>query len=137
MNEWCKFIDIISKYIVIYNFFQNNVIERKIKIIENQIQVMLQNVELSIKFWLEIEKVNIYVRNHIIINSMINKKEINFIKVFIEVQSFIDYLRVWKYKCYIFVNIKFLFDDNKTDKLIHKDKSYVFFNYNKNINTQN
>ena len=85
LNEWCEFIDIISKYIVIYNFFQNGVIERGIKTNENQIRIMFQNVELFIKFWFKAEKANAYVRNRVTTNSMINEKEINFIKTFIEI----------------------------------------------------
>ena len=50
LNKWCEFIDIVSKYIIVYNFFQNDVIERDIKINENQIRIMLQDVELFIKF---------------------------------------------------------------------------------------
>ena len=64
---------------------------------------------------------------------MIDEKEINFIKSFTEVQSFIDHLRIWKYKCYISIDTKFLFDDSKTDKLINKNKSCLFFDYNENI----
>ena len=50
LNEWCEFIDIVSEYIVIYNFFQNDVVERGIRTSENQIRVMFQDVKLFIKF---------------------------------------------------------------------------------------
>ena len=35
LNEWCEFINIVSKYIVVYNFFQNDVVERGIRTSEN------------------------------------------------------------------------------------------------------
>ena len=66
---------------------------------------------------------------------MIDKKEISFIETFIEIQSFIDYLRIWRYKCYTSIDIRFLFNDSWTDKLINKDKSCVFLDYDKNIIT--
>ena len=75
LNEWCEFIDIVSKYIVIYNFFQNDVIERGIKTSENQIRIMLQNVKLFIKFWFEIKETDAYVRNRVITDSMIDEKK--------------------------------------------------------------
>ena len=55
---------------------------------------MFQNVELFIKFWFEVKKTDAYIRNCVITNSIIDKKEINFIKVFTEIQSFINYLRI-------------------------------------------
>ena len=50
IHEWCEFSDIISKYIVIYNFFQNDVVECDIRTSENRIRVMLQDAKLFIKF---------------------------------------------------------------------------------------
>ena len=66
------------------------------------------------------------------------KKKINFIKVFIEVQSFINHLRIWECKCYTSIDTKFLFNNNKTDKLItnNKNRFCVFLDYDKNIITQ-
>ena len=61
------------------------------------------------------------------------QKKISFIKVFIEVQSFIDYLRIWKCKCYTSIDIRFLFDDSRTNKLINKNKSCMFLDYDENI----
>ena len=40
-NFWCEFIDIVLQYIVFYNFIQNDVIKRVIKIIENRIRTMI------------------------------------------------------------------------------------------------
>ena len=34
------------------------------------------------------------MRNRVTTNSMINEKEINFIKIFIKIQLFINYLRI-------------------------------------------
>ena len=73
------------------------------------------------------------MRNRVTTNSIIDKKKINFIKTFIEVQSFINHLRVWECKCYTSIDIKFLLDDNRTNKLINKNKSCVFLDYNENI----
>ena len=69
-------------------------------------------------------------------DSMIDEKEINFMKVVIEVQLFIDHLRIWKYKYYTSIDIRSFFDHNRTDKLINKDRSCMFFDYDENIITQ-
>ena len=50
LDSWCAFIDIVSQYIVFYNFIQNDVTKRDIKTIENQIRTMIQNAKLFMKF---------------------------------------------------------------------------------------
>ena len=73
------------------------------------------------------------MRNCVTINLMMNIKEINFIETFIEVHSFIDHLRIQRCECYTSIDIRFLFNDSKINKLINKNKFCVFFDYNKNI----
>ena len=133
---WCAFIDIVSQYIVFYNFIQNDVIKRDIKTIENQIRTMIQNAKLFIKFWFETKKTNAYVRNRVNTNSIVDDNSTNFIEVWTNVKSFINHLRVWECKCYSFVDTKSLFENNKKNKFINTEKSNVFMNYDENIITQ-
>ena len=133
---WCAFIDIVSQYIVFYNFIQNDVTKRDIKTIENQIRTMIQDAKLFMKFWFEAKKTNAYVRNRVNTNSIIDDNSTNSIEVWINVKSSIDHLRVWECKCYSLVNTKSLFENNKKNKFVNTERSNVFMNYDENIITQ-
>ena len=96
---------------------------------------MIKNVELSIEFWPEAEKADAYIRNRVSTGLMINENSTIFMKAFIEIKSFIDHIRVWGCKCYVFVNSKF-FTRNRKNKFMNKNKFCVFFDYLKKIDTQ-
>ena len=135
LNKWCESIEIISQYIVLYNLIQNDVIERNIKITKNQIRAMIKNAELSIEFWFEIDKINVYIQNRVDIDSMMNENSTTLIEAFIEVKSSIDHFRVWSCKCYVFENSKSLTSDRK-NKFMHKRRFCVFLEYIEKTNTQ-
>ena len=133
LNEWYEFIDIISKYIIVYNSNQNDVTKRNIKIIENQVKIMFQNIDLFLKFWLEIIDFDIYIRNRVIIEFVIKNELINLMKIFTTIKFFVDYLRVWNCKYYFFVNTKFLSNNARIDKFVNREKFDVFMSYDENI----
>ena len=136
LDEWCTFIDIELKYTIAYNFIQNDVIERDIKIIENQVKVMIQDVDLLLKFWLETIEANAYVRNRVAFELVINDDLIVSMKTFTNVKSFIDHLRVWECKCYSSIDIKSLLEESKTNKFVNRERFNVFMRYDENIITQ-
>ena len=70
LNSWWASIDIVLEYIFAKNSIQNDVVEHDIKIIENQIKVMLQDASLSLKFWFEAKEINVCVRNIVDIESI-------------------------------------------------------------------
>ena len=125
-----------QKYIVVYNSIQNDIIERDIKIMKNQIRIIIQNARLSMKFWFETNLTNAYIQNRVVTNSNVDENSINFIQNFTKIKSFIDYLRVWECICYSFVDTKLLFNNNKTNKFVNTKKFCVFINCDKNIITQ-
>ena len=136
LDSWCAFIDIVSQYIVLYNFIQNDVTKRDIKTIENQIRTMIQDAKLLMKFWFEAKKTNAYVRNRVNTNSIVDDNSTSFIEVWTNVKSSINHLRVWKCKCYSFVNTKSLFENSRKNKFVNTEKSNVFMSYDENIITQ-
>ena len=107
-------------------------IEQKIKITKNQIRAMIKNAELSIKFWFEIDKTNVYIRNRVEIKFTINENFILFTKIFIEIKLFINHFCVWNCKCYAFVNSKFLIKNQKNKFMNKKKIMGVFEIYWKN-----
>ena len=136
LNEWCKFIDIVSQYTISYNFNQNDVTKRDIKITKNQIRAMIQDANLFMKFWFEIDEIDAYVRNRVVTRLIVNDNSINSMKAFIEIKSSIDHLRVWDCKCYFSIDIRSLFKDVRTNKLINTERLCVFMSYDENIITQ-
>ena len=131
LNKWYNSIKIIFHYIIVYNSIQNDIVERKIKTIENQIRAMIKNAKLSIKFWSEIGKTDVYIRNRVEIEFMMNENLIIFMKTFIRIKSFINHFRVWNCKYYAFVNSKFL-TKNRKNKFMKKKIMRVFEIYRKN-----
>ena len=85
-DSWYAFIDIVSQYIVFYNFIQNDVTKYDIKTIENQIRTMIQNAKLFMKFWFEIKKTNAYVRNRVNRNWIVDNNLTNFIEIWTNVK---------------------------------------------------
>ncbi len=115
---------------------QNEVVERVIYITENLMQVMIKNAELLIEFWAEAAKTNVYLQNWIIIKLLINEVFMILKKIFIEIKLSIDHVRVWKCKCYSYVNLKSLSIEDRWDKFMNRDRLDIFMKYVKNINKQ-
>ena len=136
LDSWCAFIDIVSQYTVLYNFIQNDVAERDIKTIENQIRTMTQDAKLFMKFWFEAEKTNAYVRNRVNTDSVVDDNSTSSIEVWTNVKSSIDHLRVWECKCYSLVDTRSLSESNKKNKFVNTGRSDVFMSYDENIITQ-
>ncbi len=57
-------------------------------------------------------------------------------KTFIEIKLSIDHVRVWKCKCYSYVDLKSLSIEDRWDKFMNRDRLNVFMRYVKNINKQ-
>ena len=55
---------------------------------------MFKKIKLSIKFELKVVEINVYLRNHLFINFLINENFITLIKIFMKMKFFIHYIRV-------------------------------------------
>ena len=108
LNNWCSSIDIASQYTVLHMLIQNKVVEKVICITENLMQVMIKNAELFIKFWAKAAKINVYLWNWIIIKFLIDEAFMISKKIFIKIKLSIDYVQVWKCKCYSYIDLKSL-----------------------------
>lgn len=136
LDEWCSFIDITSQYTILYNSIQNEVVERDIRITKNQIRAMIKNAELLIEFWSEAEEADVYIRNRVVTDSIIDKNSITSMKTFTDVKPFIDHLRVWECKCYSLVDLRSLSDNSRKDKLMNRERFDVFLDYDEETDTQ-
>ncbi len=136
LNDWCSSNDIASQYTVSHMLIQNEVVERIIYITENLMQIMIKNAELFIKFWAKVAKTNVYLQNWIIMRFLINKALMISKKIFIEIKLSIDYVQVWRCKCYSYIDLKSLSIKDKRDKFMNRNRFNIFMKYVKNINKQ-
>ena len=74
VRDWVKKYDLILQDIESYTSHQNGVVERSIQITENSIRAIMKNLDLSLEFWDEAAMINAYLRNRIVIESLINEK---------------------------------------------------------------
>ena len=135
LNKWYASIDIEPEYIIVYNSLQNDVAERAIRITKNQIRIMLQNADLPLEFWPEADEANIYVRNRVAIDLVINDETTCLMEAWTSVKPLIDHLRVWGCKCYSSIDIRSLSNEVRIDKLVNIGRPDVFMNYDENITT--
>ena len=136
LDEWKKFTNIEIQYNEIHTFKQNKIFERNIRITKNNIRVMIKKTNLFIEFWSKTTTIDVYIRNRVDTNSVMNEKKITFIEAFEKIKSSIDYIRIWNCVCYFFVNFKFLFVDIKKNKFMNRNRRCVFLNYVKKTNKQ-
>ena len=136
LDEWKKFTNIEVQYNEAHTFKQNKIFERNIRITKNNIRVMIKEANLFIEFWSKTTMIDVYIRNRVDTNLVMNEKRITFIEVFEKVKSSIDYIRIWNCVCYFFVNFKFLLVDIKRNKFMNRDWRCVFLNYVKKSNKQ-
>ena len=72
LDQWCAFFEITSQYTVLHMLIQNDVAEQAIQITENSIYIIIKETELSIKFWVQTVKINIYLHNYTAIRLIID-----------------------------------------------------------------
>ena len=136
LNDWCSSVEIASQYIVSHMLIQNVVVEKVIYITENLMQVMIKNAELLIEFWAEAVKTDVYLQNWTIIRLLNDEVLMILKKTFIEIKLLIDYVWVWKYKCYSYIDLKSLSVKDRWDKFMNRNRLDVFMKYVKNIDKQ-
>ena len=68
---------------------------------------MINDINLFIKFWNEATIIDTYLKNKIVFELIIDEKLISSEQLYIERFSLIDHVRVWGYKCIIYVNSNF------------------------------
>ncbi len=74
LNDWCKSLNITLQYTVLYISIQNDVAERIIQITENSVYIIIKEIQLSIKFWVQTAQTDAYLHNWTAINFLINSK---------------------------------------------------------------
>ena len=97
---------------------------------------MIKNVELLIKFWAKTAKINVYLRNRTVTESLINEAFTISKKAFIKIKLLINHVRIWECKCYSHVNFKSLLTESRRDKFMNRDRLDVFIRYVKSIDKQ-
>ena len=120
---------------MLYIFIQNNVVKCVIWITENFVWTMIKKLKLSIKFWIKITQIDVYLCNYIAVKFIINDKQIISKKIFTDIKSFIDHLCIWECKCYFYVNLKSLLKE-RHNKFINKKWVRVFIKYIEEITKQ-
>ena len=108
---------------------QNGVAERYIRIVENDIRVILAEADLPIEFWPEAAQSDVYVRNRIGNSPEINRQLVSPYEAFNKIKPLINYLRVWGCKCYSFLLTKLIPQGSRKDKLTDRSRIYVFIGY--------
>jgi len=77
---------------------------------------------------------NVYFCNWTTTDFLINDKQMTSEKTFTDVKSFINYIYVWKCKCYSYIDSRSLSD--RHDKFMNWEWVKVFINYVKKITKQ-
>jgi len=98
------------------------------------VHIMIKETQLLIEFWVQTVQINVYFYNWTATNFLINDKQMTSEKAFTEVKLFINYIYVWRCKCYSYINLKLLSD--KHNKFINWEWVRVFMNYIKKITKQ-
>ena len=63
LDEWCASFGITPQYTILHMSIQNGVAERAIQTTENSVRAMIKDVELPIKFWVEVAETDAYLQN--------------------------------------------------------------------------
>ena len=69
------------------------------------------------------------MKNKIIFELIIDEKLINLKQIYIKRFSLIDYVRVWDYKCIIYINSNFYSMNIRRDKLMLKKKETMLMKF--------
>jgi len=111
LNDWYKIFNITLQYIIFYMSIQNDIVKKIIQITENSVCIIIKKTQLLIKFWVQTAQTDIYFYNWIIIDFLINNKQMISEKTFTDVKSFINYICVWecKYYSYYWKKKKYLY----------------------------
>ena len=115
---------------------QNSVAERAIQTSENSMRVMLKDLGLPLKFWDRAIVADAYLRNRTATGPVADGKLTSPEKVWTGEVPSIDYVRVWGYKCYSYVDPKSLPAKSRHDKLIDRGRIAVLIGYDKRTTSQ-
>ncbi len=136
LNGWCSSVDIAPQYTVSHMSIRNGVVERVIRITENSMRAMIKNAELLIEFWAEAAKTDAYLRNRTVTRLLIDEASTTSEEAFIGIKPSIDHVRVWRCKCYSYVDLKSLSTEGRRDKFMNRGRSGAFMEYVKNTDKQ-
>jgi len=88
---------------------------------------MIKKTQLLIEFWVQTVQIDVYFCNWTVIDFLIDDKQTTFEKTFISMKSFINYIYVWRCKCYNYIDLKSLSD--RHNKFMNWEWVKVFINY--------
>jgi len=120
---------------MLYMSIQNDVAERIIWIMKNSVHIMIKETHLSIEFWVQTVQTDAYLHNWTATDFLINSKQTISEKAFTDVKLFINYIYVWRCKCYSYVDLKLLSED-RCDKFMNQEWVKVFMSYIEKITKQ-
>ena len=90
---------------------------------------MINDAGLFIKFWNEITIIDIYLKNKIVFELIIDEKFISPKQIYIKKLSSIDHVRVWNCKCIIYVNPDSHLMNIRRDKLMSKKREAMLMRF--------